>query len=117
MFIKLARLPQIAVAFAKYLGYFVDLPHLSPELEAWQLPFLGSIFPLKDIGVSLVAIGAIIFLAIVNYFGVHFGGFVVNLFTILKLIAIGAIIILSFSSSAGNVDNFFHFGVRHQMQL
>ncbi len=97
----------IAVAFAKYLGYFVDLPHLSPELEAWQLPFLGSIFPLKDIGVSLVAIGAIIFLAIVNYFGVHFGGFVVNLFTILKLIAIGAIIILSFSSSAGNVDNFF----------
>ena len=51
----------IAVAFAKYLGYFVDLPHLSPELEAWQLPFLGSIFPLKDIGVSLVAIGAIIF--------------------------------------------------------
>ena len=48
-----------------------------------------------------------LFLAIVNYFGVHFGGFVVNLFTILKLIAIGAIIILSFSSSAGNVDNFF----------
>ncbi len=97
----------IAVAFARYLGYFVDLPHLSPELEAWQLPFIGNIYPLKDIGVSLVAISAIILLAIVNYFGVHFGGFIVTLFTILKVIAIGAIITLSFSSGMGNVENFF----------
>ncbi len=97
----------IAVAFARYLGYFVDLPHLSPELEAWQLPFIGNIYPLKDIGVSLVAISAIILLAIVNYFGVHFGGFIVTLFTILKVLAIGAIITLSFSSGMGNVENFF----------
>lgn len=97
----------IAVAFAKYLGYFVDLPNFSAEIEAWKLPLLGNIYPLKDIGVSLVAISAIGILAVVNYFGVHFGGFVVNLFTILKIIAIGGIIVLSFSSNVGSVENFF----------
>lgn len=97
----------IAVAFAKYLGYFVDLPHLGPELEAWQLPLLGSIFPLKNIGVTMVAIGAIITVTTINYFGVQFGGIIQNIFTIMKVVAIGAIIVLAFGSGKGNVDNFF----------
>ncbi len=97
----------IAVAFAKYLGYFVDLPHLGPELEAWQLPLLGNIFPLKNIGITMVAILAIITVTTINYFGVQFGGMIQNVFTILKVAAIGAIIVLAFSSGKGNVDNFF----------
>ena len=97
----------IAVAFAKYLGYFVDLPHLGPELEAWQLPLLGNIYPFKNIGITMVAIGAIIIVIIVNYFGVQFGGIIQNVFTSLKVIAIGAIIVLAFSSGKGSVDNFF----------
>ncbi len=97
----------IAVAFAKYLGYFVDLPHLGPELEAWQLPLLGSIFPLKNIGITMVAIGAIITVTTINYFGVQFGGIIQNIFTIMKVVAIGAIIVLAFGSGKGSVDNFF----------
>ena len=80
----------IAVAFAKYLGYFVDLPHFSPALESWKLPFIGNIAPMGDIGVKLVAMGAIIAVTVVNYFGVQFGGFVQNVFTSLKVAAIGA---------------------------
>jgi APA family basic amino acid/polyamine antiporter len=97
----------IAVAFARYLGYFIPLPHVGPELEAWTLPLVGNIQPMADIGVKLVAISAICFLATVNYFGVQFGSFVQNLFTALKVAAIGAIIVLSFTSSAGTTDHFF----------
>jgi APA family basic amino acid/polyamine antiporter len=99
----------LAVAFARYGGYFVDLPHLGPALEAWRLPLIGNIHPLADIGVKAVAIGAIVFVSTVNYFGVQFGGFVQNLFTFLKVAAIGAIVFLSFSLGLGkgSVDHFF----------
>jgi len=97
----------IAVAFARYFGYFVDLPHFSPELEAWKLPLVGNIAPFADIGVKLVAIGAIVTVATVNYFGVHFGGFVQNVFTFLKVAAIGAIVLLAFSVGEGTTANFF----------
>jgi APA family basic amino acid/polyamine antiporter len=97
----------IAVAFAKYFGYFVDLPHLGPELEAWQMPLIGNIFPLKDIGVTMVAILAIVTVTTVNYFGVQFGGMIQNIFTILKVAAIGSIIVLAFSSGKGNIEHFF----------
>jgi APA family basic amino acid/polyamine antiporter len=97
----------IAVAFARYFGYFVDLPHFPAELEAWKLPVLGNIAPFDDIGVKLVAIAAIVFLAVVNYFGVRFGSFVQNLFTTLKVLAIASIIVLGFTSGSGSTEHFF----------
>jgi APA family basic amino acid/polyamine antiporter len=97
----------IAVAFAKYFGYFVDLPNFGPEIEAMQLPLIGNIFPLKDIGVTMVAILAIVTVTTINYFGVQFGGMIQNVFTFLKVLAIAAIIILAFTSGKGNTDNFF----------
>ena len=97
----------IAVAFARYFGYFVELPHFGPELEAWKIPIIGNIAPLADIGVKMVAIGAIMLLAGINYFGVQFGGFVQNVFTFLKVAAIGAIVLLAFTVGDGSTDNFF----------
>jgi len=97
----------IAVAFAKYFGFFINLPHFSPVLEAWKLPLIGNIHPFADIGLKLMAISAIMVLAIINYFGVHFGGFVQNVFTFLKVAAIGGIVFLGFSFGNGSVDHFF----------
>jgi APA family basic amino acid/polyamine antiporter len=97
----------IAVAFARYLGYFVPLPHLSPALEAWQIPLVGNIAPFADIGTKLVAIGAITIVATVNYFGVQFGGMMQNVFTTLKVGAIGSIIVLGFAAGSGSADHFF----------
>ena len=85
----------IAVAFGRYSGYFINLPHFSPGLEAWKLPLIGNIYPLKDIGVSMVAISAILILAVVNYFGVQFGGLVQDVFTFMKVLAIGGIVVLA----------------------
>ena len=97
----------IAVAFARYFGYFVSLPHLSTALETWKLPFVGDIAPLADIGVKLVAIGAIVTVAAVNYTGVQRGGFLQVLFTSLKVAAIGGIIILGFAAGTGSTGHFF----------
>jgi basic amino acid/polyamine antiporter, APA family len=97
----------LAVAFARYLGFYVDLPHLGPDLEAWKLPLLGNIYPLKDFGITMVAIGAIILVAFINYFGVHIGGWIQNVFSWLKIAAIGCIVALSFTSSHGSTANFF----------
>ncbi|MCI0707512.1 MAG: amino acid permease [Ignavibacteriae bacterium] len=97
----------IAVAFGRYLDYLVPLPHLSQELEAWTLPFIDSIAPLDDIGIKLAAIAAIMSLTIINYFGLKWGTLVNNVFTSLKLTAVAAIVILSFTSSEGSVENFF----------
>lgn len=97
----------IAVAFARYLGYFVDLPNFGPELEALKLPLIGNIYPLRDIGVTMVAIGAIIAVTTINYFGVQFGGMIQNVFTFMKVFAIGGIIVLAFGSGKGDTAHFF----------
>jgi APA family basic amino acid/polyamine antiporter len=97
----------IAVAFARYFGYFFDLPHLSPEIEALKMPIIGNIAPLADIGVKLVAMGAIIAVTAVNYFGVQFGGLLQNVFTTLKVGAIGCIIVLAFAVGHGSAEHFF----------
>jgi APA family basic amino acid/polyamine antiporter len=97
----------IAVAFAKYFGFFVNLLHFSPSLEAWQLPIIGNIHPFADIGLKLMAISAIMLLALINYFGVHFGGFVQNVFTFLKVAAIAGIVFLGFIFGHGSVEHFF----------
>jgi basic amino acid/polyamine antiporter, APA family len=97
----------IAVAFAKYFGFFINLPHLSPSLEAWSIPFVGNIHPFADIGIKLIAISAIMLLASINYYGIIFGGFVQNLFTFMKVGAIAGIILLGFTMGQGSVDHFF----------
>lgn len=97
----------IAVAFAKYFGYFVVLPHFGPELEAWKLPLIGNIYPLKDFGVTMLAILAIVTVTTINYFGVQFGGLIQNVFTFLKVLAIGSIIVLAFTVGKGSVEHFF----------
>ncbi len=65
----------IALVYASYLGYFV---HLSA------------------IGVKLVAVGGIVFLTGVNYFGVKLGGTFAGIFTVLKVAAIAALVIFGF---------------------
>ncbi len=79
----------IAVAFAEYLGFF--FPGLS--VSSINTGF----FIIPQVGVKLVAIGAIMFVTGVNYFGVQFGGFVQQIFTSLKVVAIAGIVIACFA--------------------
>jgi APA family basic amino acid/polyamine antiporter len=63
----------IAVVFARYVGYFV---------------------PLGDTGIRLVAIASIRLLSAINYLGVKQGGALQTVFTLGKVIAIVAILLL-----------------------
>jgi len=63
----------IATVFGRYLGHFV---------------------PLDANGVRLAAVGAILVLSAVNYFGVRWGSGLQTLFTAVKLLAIVAIVVL-----------------------
>ena len=63
----------IATVCARYVGFFV---------------------PLGDTGVRVVAIGAILVLSAVNYVGVRYGTVVQTTFTIIKVAAIGLIVLV-----------------------
>jgi len=78
----------LAVAFAKYLGFFF------PQLGLWNLN-LGA-FVMPEVGIKIVAIAAILFVTTVNYFGVQFGGIIQQFFTSLKVLAIAGIITACF---------------------
>jgi APA family basic amino acid/polyamine antiporter len=71
-------LAAIATVFARYTAFFV---------------------PLSDTGLRIVAIGAILVLSAVNYVGVRFGGRVQTAFTVVKVLAVAAIIVLGWALS------------------
>jgi APA family basic amino acid/polyamine antiporter len=96
----------IAVAFAKYTGYFISMPHLSPALEAWKLPLIGNIHPFRDFGITLTAMAAIVAMAGVNAVGVRFGGAVLTVVTMAKIAAIGGIIVAAFTFGHGSAAHF-----------
>jgi APA family basic amino acid/polyamine antiporter len=99
----------ISFIFASYLGQFVHLPHLSQRMEdlPFHLPMLGDIFPLKDMGVKIVASGLVIFLTALNVRGVKLGGTLQSISTTSKILAIVSIVAVAFfaGSSVGATAN------------
>ena len=113
--IQTGSIAAIAYVFSGYLEYFFPAPHFSPQWEAWgfSIPIAGvsvlDLYPLKDIGLKMMTIVLIMFLSTVNYFGVVFGGMVQNIFTLLKTLAIGVIVLLAFLIGSGSAAHFTPF--------
>lgn len=110
--IQTGSIAAIAYIFSNYCKYFFPDLHLSQGWEPWgfSIPIAGvnvlDLYPLKDFGLKLMTISLIMFLSIVNYFGVVFGGMVNNIFTTLKSAAIAFIVIFAFFVGHGNSANF-----------
>ena len=85
--IQTGSIAAVAYVFAEYATQFVHLPEFSNSVASWSfhIPALGDIAPLKDIGAKALAAALIIFLTIINYLGVKFGGLVQNIFTVSKV--------------------------------
>ena len=66
-------LAAVSMVFGRYVGFFI---------------------PLDDVGIRVVAMGAIIILSAVNYFGVKQGSTLQALFTLGKVIAVGLMILV-----------------------
>lgn len=85
MVINTASIAAIAVAFAKYLGYFI---------------------PLSDGEIKIVAMLSTIVLTTINCFGLKLGAWTQNVFTFLKMAALAGIMVVSFVLPGGTVENF-----------
>jgi APA family basic amino acid/polyamine antiporter len=77
-----ASISAVAVVFATYLGYFI---------------------PLDATDIKLMAIASIVLLTVVNCFGVKVGAMVQNGFTLIKIVALAALIAICVGLSDGGL--------------
>lgn len=95
----------LAVGFAEYLSFF--FPGLSMRHEIVSANFFGFAWSLSY--GHWVAIASTVVLTIINYLGVRSGSLVQNVLSIIKMGAIGGIVILGFAIGSGEADNFVPF--------
>src|SRR3954451_11407055 len=101
---KAASIATLATGFFYYLANF--RPELEKVIGTIPIPLGPNSGPLEVRSGQLLAMAVILFLALVNYFGVKIGGAVQIAVTIVKVGLIFAIIVIGFSSGQGNVANY-----------
>jgi APA family basic amino acid/polyamine antiporter len=94
--IRASALGAIATIFAEYLGYFI---------------------PLSSRAVQYVAALVILAVGLLNYVGVKRAGAVMNVATIAKYGAMVLLVLLAFSSGAGEASHFASNGTGFQLSL
>ncbi|MDX2151518.1 MAG: amino acid permease [Bryobacteraceae bacterium] len=91
-------------------GFFLYLANFRPELDSVlatiPLPIGPGGNPLEIRTGQLLAMGVILFLGIVNYFGVRVGGTLQLVVTILKVALIFGVIAVGLTASQGSSSNF-----------
>lgn len=91
----------LALAFAEYFGYFFPSLSTSSQVFSHDISILGKTLSYTLSAGQLVGVVVILFLSLVNFIGVGLGKIIQNIFTILKVGAIAAIIILGFLLGKG----------------
>jgi APA family basic amino acid/polyamine antiporter len=111
--IQTGTIAAVCVAFGKFLGVF--FPAISTTHWLWHiahvpaLPIGPMVLGNMEIGVStanLTGILIVVFLAVVNIFGVRLGALIQNVFTTAKALSIAALILLAFTigRNAGAIE-------------
>lgn len=106
--IQTGSIASITYVFAEYTEYFFKLPRFAPDIENsfhLYMPFVGKIFPLKDLGVKSLTMFVILLLTFVNYLGVKYGGRVAEFFTSAKVIAMLILVVAGFVYTGGSTGN------------
>jgi len=91
----------LALAFAEYFGYFFPSLSTSSLVFSHDISILGKTWSYTLSAGQLVGVVVILFLSLVNFIGVGLGKIIQNIFTLLKVGAIAAIIILGFLLGKG----------------
>jgi basic amino acid/polyamine antiporter, APA family len=107
--INTAAIAAIAYTCAIYVGYFIHLPQCSPafvQQTAIHVPFIGTLFPLENIGVKMIAILIILILTYLNSISLKISALFQNISTLVKVIAILLIVGGIFLSSHGSIQHF-----------
>lgn len=107
--VNTAAVAAIAFVFAQYTEYFVHLPRLDAAAEhsfVVNIPYVGKLFPLENLGVKSLAIAVILFITWINYYSLKASGSFQVFFTILKVSVLLLIVCIIFFSSNGNAIHF-----------
>lgn len=96
--IQTGSIAAVAHVFAEYGAAFVGWEAGGGAWRDWSihLPLLGTVAPLKDWEVKTVAALLILGLTWVNFLGVKLGGWVQDFFTVAKVAAMLALVLLAF---------------------
>jgi APA family basic amino acid/polyamine antiporter len=131
--IQTGTIAAVGVAFGKFLGVFFPLVSSSNWIwHIWKVPpirvgpmVLGNM----DVGINtqnLMAILLVIFLSVVNIFGLRTGALIQNIFTAAKVSALLGLAVFGFAlgrnpqALAANFSHFWHnasLGAQHAVQV
>jgi basic amino acid/polyamine antiporter, APA family len=101
---------SIAYVLGTYTEYFITLPRFDREMETsihFTIPFIGTIFPLQNLGVKAITIFVVVLLTLVNYRSTRSSGNLQVIFTAMKILAMAMIIFGLLFSGDGSVPNLF----------
>ncbi len=101
--IQSASTASIAYVFAQSLNSVLPLPMLGGEWETMN--FFGIFMPFSNLGVKFVAVALIAALTAVNYRGVHQGGRISNVITVIVVASLLLIGLLGLSIGGGSLAN------------
>jgi len=100
--IHTGTLAALAVGYAEYFGFF--FPALGTGRALLTLPFPGHPFVVS--AGQLNAVFVIVFLSIVNYFGIKEGSLFQGVVTVVKLLSFAGFMILGLTIGRGSADHF-----------
>lgn len=95
----------LALAFAEYFGYFFPALSIDNIIFSQVINLFGHPIHYTLSAGQLIGVLVIILLSIINFIGVGFGKFIQNIFTIIKIGTIVAIITLGFAIGKGTSIN------------
>ncbi len=90
----------LALAFGEYFGVFFPAFSIQNIIVSARIPFFGGTFFYSLSAGQLVGVAVIAMLSLINIFGVRLGKSVQNVFTVLKIGTISAVVV--FGLSMGN---------------
>lgn len=91
----------LALAFAEYTGYFFPSLGTGNIILSFKIPLFQSSFPYSLSSGQLVGAAVIVLLSIFNFIGVGLGKFIQNVFTVIKMGILAAIIVLGLAIGRG----------------
>ena len=91
----------LALAFAEYFGYFFSSLGTDQIILRMDVQIFGLSLPYSLSAGQLIGATVIILLSLFNFIGVGLGKFIQNLFTVVKIGTIAAIIVLGFTLGKG----------------
>jgi len=106
VYLREAYGPLVAFLFGWTLFLIIDAGSMATLAVAFSSKYLPHFVALSPVATKIVAIVLIFALALVNFFGVRWGAFVQNLFTIIKFAALVFLIAGVFAFAKGSVSNF-----------